>query len=113
MVIKSLNDFTNGWFLGDFEPTIHKTKDFECAVKRYKAGDYDEEHYHMVATEVTVIISGTVKMNNKQFCEGDIIVLSPKEKSDFTAITDALTAVVKIPSLLGDKYIVGGEKQNA
>ena len=29
MKIMKLNDMKQGWFVGDFEPTAYKTKDFE------------------------------------------------------------------------------------
>ena len=106
MLIKKLDDFTGGWFVGDFEPSLMKTSEMECAIKKYKAGDREPAHYHAVATEITVVVSGTVQMNNKRFREGDIIVLSPNEVCEFAAITDAVNAVVKIPSAAGDKYIV-------
>ena len=32
----NLNDMINGWFVGNFEPTLLKTNDIEVAVKRYK-----------------------------------------------------------------------------
>ena len=108
MIIKKLSDFTGGWFVGDFEPTLLKTSDFECAVKRYKAGDREAAHYHAVATEITVIVSGAVKMNNRRYREGDIIVLAPHDVSDFYAVTDTVTAVVKVPSVIGDKHIPEG-----
>ena len=52
-----------GWFVGRFTPTVLSTNDVEVAVKHYKKGDYESAHYHKIATEVTVIISGRVKMN--------------------------------------------------
>jgi len=72
-----------GWFVGNFEPTLYKTNDTEVAVKEYKAGDYGERHYHKIATELTVIVRGIVKMNDIEYPEGSIIVMEPEEKTDF------------------------------
>ena len=58
-----LEDMVKGWFVGNFEPTLCKTNDVEVAVKNYKAGDHEGKHYHKIATEFTVIISGQVRMN--------------------------------------------------
>ena len=58
-----LEDMVKGWFVGNFEPSLIKTNDVEVAVKSYNKGDYEEKHYHKIATELTVIIQGRVKMN--------------------------------------------------
>jgi len=34
-----LKNFTRGWFIGNFKPTLFSTKDFEIAIKQYKKGD--------------------------------------------------------------------------
>ena len=99
-----LEDMVKGWFVGDFEPAAFASKDVEVAIKKYQAGDYEEIHYHKVATEITVVISGEVKMLDQVWSEGDIIVLEPGTATDFTALTNAVNAVVKIPGVLDDKY---------
>ena len=106
MKTAKLKDMTKGWFVGDFEPTLYKTKDCEVAVKTYKAGDHEKKHYHKVATEITVIVSGIVEMNGIRYEEGDIIIEEPGDVTDFTAITDAVNTVVKLPCAAGDKYLV-------
>ena len=60
MKVDKLKNFTKGWVVGNFEPSLLKTDDFEVAVKYYKAGDYEEKHYHKVATEITIISEGSV-----------------------------------------------------
>ena len=59
MQIKKLDNFTKGWFIGNFFPTLDPRDDFEIAVKRYRAGDKEDSHVHRVATEYTVILNGT------------------------------------------------------
>lgn len=105
MRLDQLDKMVKGWFVGDFDPTIIKTQDFEVAVKKYRSGESEESHYHKVATEVTVIVSGRVRMNGAEYGEGDIITMEPGEATDFAALTDAVTAVVKVPSVKGDKYL--------
>jgi len=111
MKTAKLKDMKLGWFVGDFEPTLYKTKDTEVAVKKYRAGDCEKAHFHRIATEITVIVSGKVKMNDSSYEQEDIIILSPGEASDFRALTDAVTVVVKIPSAKEDKYLLN--KENA
>lgn len=100
-----LDDMTKGWFVGNFEPTLYKTNDVEVAVKSYKAGDSESRHYHKIATEITVVVSGKIKMNNTEYAAGDIIVMEPGEETDFEALTDAVNAVVKLPGANNDKYL--------
>lgn len=100
-----LSNMTKGWFVGNFEPTLYKTNDVETAVKSYQAGDYETAHYHKIATEITVIVSGTVKMNGVEYTAGDIIVMEPNETTDFHAVTDSINVVVKIPGANNDKYL--------
>lgn len=101
-----LDEKTRGWFIGDFDGAHYKTKDCEVAIKKYKAEDYEAKHLHKIATEITLIVQGKVMMNGVEYGEGDIIQMDPGEATDFKALTDATNVVVKIPSILGDKYIV-------
>lgn len=101
----NLNDFIKGWFIGDFKPTLINNEHFEVAVKRYKAGDYEESHHHKIATEITVIVEGEVEMNGIKYMKDDIITIQPNESTDFKCITDVVTVVIKKPSENNDKYI--------
>lgn len=100
-----LQDFTRGWFVGDFSPALKETKDCEVAVKLYKKGDCERAHYHKVAEEITVIIEGRCRFNERVFEKGDIVLLSPGEVVEFEALENSTTVVVKIPSVKGDKYL--------
>lgn len=106
MKVFSLDDMTKGWFVGDFSPSIIKTDDVEVAVKRYKKDDYEEAHFHKIATELTVVVLGRVKMFDKIFTEGDIIVVEPGDSTDFLALEDTICSVVKYPGAKNDKYLV-------
>ena len=99
-----LDDMTKGWFVGDFSPTAYKTGAAEVAVKHYKAGEKEGWHYHKIATELTLIAAGEVRMNGEIYKAGDIVVMEPGEGTDFEAVTDATNVVVKVPCVLGDKF---------
>jgi quercetin dioxygenase-like cupin family protein len=101
-----LSDMVKGWFVGSFNPTAYSTDACEVAVKSYKTGEKEAEHYHKVATETTLILSGRVRMAGREWGEGDIIVLEPGESTDFEALTDVINIVVKTPSALNDKFLV-------
>ena len=101
----NLKDMKLGWFVGNFEPSLYKTNDVEIAVKTYSKGDSEERHYHKIATEITVIVSGKVRMNDQILEAGDIVVIAPKESTDFEALEDTVTTVAKLPGANNDKYI--------
>lgn len=100
-----LDNFVGGWFVGAFDPSILHTSDVEVAVKTYKKGDYEASHHHKIATELTVVVSGSVKMNGNVYEAGVILEIPPGESTDFNAITDAMTVVVKYPGASNDKYL--------
>lgn len=107
METAKLQDMVKGWFIGNFEPTVIKTNDVEVAVKEYKKGDYESKHYHKIATEVTVIVSGRVRMNGVEYNKGDIIVMKPNDVTDFECLEDGTqNVVVKWPGVNDDKYIM-------
>ena len=106
MKIAKLEDMIKGWFVGNFDPTLFRTNDVEVAVKSYNKGDYEARHYHKIATELTVIISGRVRMNGVDYGKGDIIVMEPNEATDFECLEDnTQNVVVKIPGANNDKYL--------
>lgn len=106
MKIYKLDDFTKGWFVGNFTPTIINTKECEVAVKVYKKGDTDEVHYHKATDEITAVVYGKCKINDQVFGPGDIIWFEKNDVSKFEVLEDSANVVVKIPSVKGDKYIV-------
>ncbi len=100
----NLKDMTRGWFIGDFEPSAFNTDACEVGCKTYAAGEKESRHYHKLATEVTLILRGRVKMNGVEKSTGDIIVINPFEATDFEVIEDTTTVVVKVPGAAQDKY---------
>ena len=101
-----LSDFTKGWIVGDFLPSIIKTDQFEFALKKYQAGDRESKHVHKIAREITVIVSGVFLLNLEILTEGDILVLNPGEPAQFQCLKEGYTAVIKTPSVKNDKYIL-------
>jgi anti-sigma factor ChrR (cupin superfamily) len=104
MKLVRLDTMVKGWFVGNFSPTLINTDACEVAVKYYRKGDYEERHHHKVATEITVIASGKVKMNGTVYVQGDIVVIEPLQATDFEVLEDTITTVVKFPGASNDKY---------
>ncbi|MBT0727910.1 hypothetical protein HGT73_11095 [Rosenbergiella australiborealis] len=105
MNIGKLELMHKGWFIGNFIPSLYPTCDVEVAVKYYQQGDHEPRHTHKIATEITVIIEGEARMDKNHLKKGDIITLLPGEETDFHAITNVTTVVVKLPSVKHDKYM--------
>ena len=100
-----LDDFVGGWLVGHFDPALIANQDVEVAIKHYPAGAREKRHYHAIATEYTVIASGRVRMNDREYASGDIIQIDPGHSTDFEAIEATTTVVLKTPSVPDDKYI--------
>lgn len=104
MKIERLDDMVKGWFVGNFEPSVLRTSDVEVAVKKYAEGEFEESHYHKVATEITLILSGRAVMFEREFGEGDIVLVEPGDATSFLALSETVTVVVKHPGASNDKY---------
>jgi quercetin dioxygenase-like cupin family protein len=105
MKTETLKNMVGGWFVGDFSPVLLRSADFEMAVKYYRRGDHEPSHHHKVAEEITVVAAGRVRMCGQEFADGDIIHLEPGDSTSFEALEDAITVVVKRPSVAHDKYL--------
>jgi len=103
--VGNLKDMFKGWFVGNFEPTAFHTNDCEVGIKSYSKGDADLAHHHKIATEITVIQSGKVRMCGEVYEAGDIIVIKPGTSTAFEALEDTVTVVVKLPGASNDKYL--------
>lgn len=106
MLQTNLSNFTKWRFIGNFEPTLDNTQQFEVAVKQYKKGDQEKTHYHKISTEYTVINNGSFRMGDTVLAAWDIMCIDPLEATDFECLEDWTTTVIKIPSSKDDKYIV-------
>ncbi len=104
MKIERHANFTKGWFIGNFEPTLLKTEDFEVAVHYNKKGQYIAPHTHKVATEYNMVISGHMSIQGIPLRTGDIFVIDPNDIADPVFYEDTVVLIVKTPSIIGDKY---------
>jgi hypothetical protein len=104
MKIYKIDEMTRGWFIGDFDPSILKTKDFEVGILSFPKGHRKPPHYHKIATEYNVLISGTFTTNGITLNPGDIFVIETEEIVDPIFHEDCLILCVKVPSTPKDKY---------
>ena len=99
-------NFIRGWLIGNFEPSILKTKEIEVGIKHYKKGEKEPKTIHKITFELTVVIFGSIKMHNETLNKNDIILLEPNDISSFECLKDSTLLVIKYPSNPKDKYII-------
>ncbi len=100
----NIEKFKKGWFIGDFIPSLFQTNLFEAALKQYNKGQKEDKHYHKIATEFTLVVTGKIKINDVEVNANEVIKIEPNEWAEFEALEDSSTVVIKIPSLSTDKY---------
>ena len=106
MKLFKLNDMKSGWFIGDFEPTAYSTKDFEVSYRVHPKGQKWDTHYHKKATEINLLVSGQMMLQDKILVGGDIFILEPFEIAAPVFLEDCTILCVKTPSEISDKYVV-------
>lgn len=106
MKIDKMSNMVGGWFIGDFEPSVYKTDQFEVCYKQHYKDEIWDNHYHKIATEINYLIKGEMKINDILFTKGDIFLIEPYEISVPEFLTDCELIVVKTPSIKEDKYII-------
>jgi anti-sigma factor ChrR (cupin superfamily) len=99
-----LEDFTRGWVVGNFDPAIWNTTEYEVAVQKFLKGDHPCSHYHLLADEITIVVSGRMDLNGTVYGPGDIILIEKTEEADPRFLEDTTTVVIKNKSVPGDKY---------
>ena len=112
MDVKHINDFTNGWFIGAFEPSLFKNPFFEVAHQHHPKGKIGDKHLHKLTTEVTYIVKGSMIIKDKHLkrdrtlSTGNMFTFFPNEVSDVEFLEDSDLIVVRWPSIPTDKYMV-------
>lgn len=104
MHLFKLDAMKEGWFIGDFEPSVMQTKDFAVGWKTFEKGQNVEPYFHVLAPEANVIVRGRLLANDEELTVGDIFLVHPKEVCKLEFLEDTDLVVVKWPSVPGDEY---------
>ena len=99
----ALNDTVRGWFVGDFSPSVFKTKDFEVGLMRHAAGHSIPFHVHKSVTEYNLVVSGSIRVNGVLFSSGQFFTLFPGCIACPEVEEDVVVVCVKVPSIPTDK----------
>ncbi len=101
------SQFLGGWFIGDFQDSVYRTKDFEVCYKFHPKGEIWPAHFHKLSDEINYLIEGKMTIDGTNILEGPIVfVIEKNEIATPEFFTDCKLIVVKIPSVIGDKYNV-------
>lgn len=106
MIIDNIKNMVRGWFIGNFEPSVYKTSQFEVGILFHPKGERWPKHYHKEAIEINVLISGKMIIKNELLLPGNIFVIEKNEIADPEFLEDCTIVCVKTPSVPGDKYEV-------
>jgi hypothetical protein len=98
-----LEDFKLGWIIGDFSPSLLHSKEIEISIKHFKKGEVESSHKQLIATEITVVVSGSIRLGKSLYGVNDIIQILPDTYADFESLTDSSLVCIKYPSLPSDK----------
>lgn len=101
-----INNFWRGWFIGNFDPALLKTDQFEIGLLHHPKGEKWPKHYHKIGTEYNLLVEGRMIINGQEMIAGDIFVIEPNEVAEPDFLEDCKIVCVKMPSLPGDKYEV-------
>jgi quercetin dioxygenase-like cupin family protein len=106
MIITKIKDYVRGWFIGNFEPSLLKTDQFEVGLLTHKEGEEWAAHYHKESVEYNVLVSGKMIVQGKELNSGDVFVFNKGEIADPVFLEDCTLVVVKVPSIPSDKFEV-------
>lgn len=104
--VYDIRDFKFGGFIGDFEPSLLRTKEFEISYKIHRAWSAWDKHIHNKMDEYNFLIQGRMRINGRVVVGGELFMLKKGEVADPVFETDCYLIVVKVPSVPGDKEIV-------
>lgn len=105
MDVSRIDEFTGGWFIGDFLPTLEANPHMEVCLKRYPKGAVEAVHHQRIATEYTLVISGRCRIGDIELGPDEILRIPPGEAAGFEALEDVVLVAVKTPSLADDKVV--------
>lgn len=94
----------SGWFVGDFSPAAYRTNKFEVALIKHTKGQKWPTHIHKEATEINLLLKGSMIIQDCMIEAGMVFVIEPWEIADPVFLEDCELIVIKTPSIIGDKY---------
>lgn len=104
MIKTSLSKFKGGWIIGNFEPSLIKTNQFEISIKKIPKGYLDKPHYHLGGSEYNVLVSGKLRQLNTDISADEIFIFQAGEVAQVEALEDSVVIAIRNYSDPADKY---------
>jgi dTDP-glucose pyrophosphorylase len=101
-----INNYTRGWLIGDFQPSIQRTNDFEIGLLQHAKNEKWGFHYHKKSIEINVLAKGSMIVNGKRINVNDIFIFNQNIISCPLFLEDCEIICIKLPSSPNDKYII-------
>ena len=98
-----LSNYKAGWIIGDFEPSIIKTKDFEVGILTHKKNEKWDYHYHAFVNEINILIEGSMLLNEIEIYKNQLFYIPKKQIASPIFLEDCKVLCIKTPSIIGDK----------
>ena len=95
---------TRGWCIGDFTPSILRTKDFEVGYLKHHKDQVWPAHLHKECDEYNILIKGKLNINNETINEGEIFVIPKGMLTSAKFLEDCEIVCIKVGSNSKDKY---------
>src|SRR6185369_14722261 len=100
----NIKDFKKGWFVGDFDPSLWKTKNVEVGLRWNNVGDKEPRHYHKANTEYVVFAVGKHRLDDTVYTDGEMLVIHPYMSSDYECLESGYCLTVRDKSNPKDKF---------
>ena len=104
--VYKIEDFTRGWFIGDFEPSILKNTGMELGFMKHKKGETIKFHYHEHCTEINLLVKGKMSNCGKNIEKGDIFVFDKYSPACPIFLEDSEIVCFKSKPSNNDKIIM-------
>jgi mannose-6-phosphate isomerase-like protein (cupin superfamily) len=101
-----VNNYTRGWLIGNFEPSIRKETEYEVGLLNHKKNEKWAFHYHKESTEINILLSGKMVINNKELKAGHVFIFDKNIIACPIFLDNCKIICIKIPSVPGDKMII-------
>lgn len=99
-----LDAMVRGWCIGNFEPSILKTEEFEVGYLKHPKGQVWPAHIHKEVDEYNILIKGRMTINNETVECGEIFVVPHGMLTSAKFLEDCEIVCIKTPSNTKDKY---------
>ncbi len=101
-----LSELTRGWLIGDFTPSLVRTKEFEIGILSHKSGEKWPYHIHDFQDEYNYLINGHMTVNDLEYLSGDNFALLKGHLAVPHFMSDCRLVCIKFPSIPSDKRIM-------